>query len=84
MNKPRKSRYGKINDNMQIVNMINGKDGRTYVVVERKKGVFTSPDYAVGFGYDKKSNCWSQGYYDFSSRSKALNFAKKRAYNKFY
>ena len=82
MNKRLNLRYGKITDNMQIVNMLNGKDGRKYVVVERKNGVFSSPDYAVGFGYDKKSNRWAQGYYDFSTRRRALNFAKKHAYRK--
>lgn len=50
--------------------------GRNYAVIERPKGVFSSPDYLVGAGYDERTGEWAQGYYDFNSLIKARKKAK--------
>ena len=60
-----------------------GKGFRQYSVIERPKGTFTSPDYFVANCYDKTTGTWAQGYYDFSTRKEAINFAKKKAYRKY-
>ncbi len=66
--------YGKTYQGLDITNMLTDRYGRKTVVAKRKN------DYCVGKGYDKNRKCWSQGYYDFSSHKKALNFAKKVSY----
>lgn len=65
-----------------VKNIFKSRRGYNYAVVERQKGTFTSPDYFVGAIYDTKSGYWQQGYYDFSTRQKAINFAKRKAYKK--
>lgn len=67
-------KYGKTYQGLQITNKLTDKYGRKTVVCKRKN------DYCVGLGYDERYKCWSQGYYDFSSRKKALAFAKKVSY----
>ncbi len=60
-----------------VKNTFKSKDGRKYIVGQR------SNDYFVANGYNVEDGTWSQGYYGFSTRAKAINFAKKNAYRKY-
>lgn len=54
----------------KITNNIKSKSGRRYIVGKRQD------DYFVGAGYDDSNGIWDHGYYCFSSREKAVDFAK--------
>lgn len=68
-----------------VKNTFRSKNGRKYVVVERPRGFNgrLETDYIVGNGYNDSNGTWAQGFYDFPTRKKAINFAKKNAYKKY-
>ena len=76
------NKYKKNTKQGYVVKNNFGKGRKQYSVIERPKGTFTSPDYIVANCYDKRTGTWAQGYYDFPTREKAVNFAKKNAYRR--
>lgn len=56
-------------NNIKIVKTFKDKDdGRTHVIAYRP----SDETYIIGLGYDKKSDRWAQGKYDFKSMTDAI------------
>lgn len=75
--KAKKYRYGKTRQGYQITNMLTDQYGRKTIVGKRQS------DYFVAKGYNSSGDGrWAQGYYGFSDRKSAVNFAKNVSYYK--